>query len=182
MHIFEPFFPNELHNSTYEIPFEEWYEKGYRGIIFDIDNTLVPHGADADEKSICLFSRLREIGFHTVLLSNNKEPRVRRFSEPVGSAYIFKAGKPSGKNYLRAMELMETDRETTLFVGDQLFTDVWGAKRLGIYSILVRPIDPREEIQIVLKRYLEKIVLYAYGKKQGRSAEQGTGRKKGRRI
>lgn len=50
----------------------------------------------------------------------------------------------------------------TLFIGDQLFTDVWGAKRAGIRNILVSPINPREEIQIVLKRYLERIVLYFY--------------------
>ena len=57
---------------------------------------------------------------------------------------------------------MESDRKTTVFIGDQLFTDVWGAKRCGIYSILVKPIDKKEEIQIVLKRYLEKIVLFFY--------------------
>ena len=57
---------------------------------------------------------------------------------------------------------MKTEKENTLFVGDQLFTDVWGAKRTGIKSILVKPIHPKEEIQIVLKRYLEKIVLFFY--------------------
>ena len=66
------------------------------------------------------------------------------------------------------MELMGTDERTTLFVGDQLFTDVWGAKRTGIRSILVKPIHPREEIQIVLKRYLERIVLYFYRKDKER--------------
>ena len=60
------------------------------------------------------------------------------------------------------MELMGTNEQNTLFVGDQLFTDVWGANLTGIYSILVKPIDPKEEIQIVLKRYLEKIVLFFY--------------------
>ena len=60
------------------------------------------------------------------------------------------------------MEIMETDLENTIFVGDQLFTDVFGAKRIGMRNILVRPIDPKEEIQIVLKRYLEKIVLFFY--------------------
>ena len=60
------------------------------------------------------------------------------------------------------MERMKTDRDTTLFVGDQLFTDVWGAKRTGISNILVKPIHPKEEIQIVLKRYLERIVLFFY--------------------
>ena len=57
---------------------------------------------------------------------------------------------------------MKTSKENTLFVGDQLFTDVWGAKRTGMKSILVKPIHPKEEIQIVLKRYLEKIVLFFY--------------------
>ena len=99
-----------------------------------------------------------------MLLSNNKEPRVKRFAKKVGSAYIFKAGKPGRKNYVKAMVEMGTKPSNTLFVGDQLFTDVWGAKRTGIYSILVKHIHPKEEIQIVLKRYLEKIVLYFYKK------------------
>ena len=67
-------------------------------------------------------------------------------------------------NYKRAMELMGTDLSSTVFVGDQLFTDVWGAKRAGIHNILVQPMNPKEEIQIVLKRYLEKIVLHFYEK------------------
>lgn len=63
------------------------------------------------------------------------------------------------------MEQMKTDRDTTFFVGDQLFTDVWGANRTGLYSILVKPINPKEEIQIVLKRYLEAVVLIFYRKR-----------------
>ena len=66
------------------------------------------------------------------------------------------------KNYKKAMEIMGTNKENTVFIGDQLFTDVWGAKRTGIANILVKPIHPKEEIQIVLKRYLEKIVLFFY--------------------
>lgn len=74
--------------------------------------------------------------------------------------------KPSRKNYQKAMELMGTSIKDTVFVGDQLFTDVYGAKRTGIYNILVKPIHPKEEIQIVFKRKLEKIVLYFYEKEQ----------------
>lgn len=62
---------------------------------------------------------------------------------------------------------MNTDRNTTVFVGDQLFTDVYGANRAGIKTILVSPINPKEEIQIVLKRYLEKIVMHFYKGKEG---------------
>ncbi len=156
------FYPDDYIASTYVIPFEELYKKGYRGLIFDIDNTLVPHGAPADERAITLFERLRKIGFDTCLISNNQEPRVKPFADRVGSKYVFDAHKPSTKNYKKAMGLMKTSKENTLFVGDQLFTDVWGAKRTGMKSILVKPIHPKEEIQIVLKRYLEKIVLFFY--------------------
>lgn len=166
--IFSPFFPDEYLDSTYEIDFEAFYEKGMRGVIFDIDNTLVPHGAPADKRALLLFERLREIGYQTMLLSNNKEPRVQSFAEEVQTAYLCKAGKPKRAGYLQAMERMGTTRESTLFVGDQLFTDVWGARRSGIYSVLVKPIHPKEEIQIVLKRYLERVVLHFYLKENRR--------------
>ena len=84
------------------------------------------------------------------------------FNEDVQVNYIFNAHKPSTVNYEKAMELMGTDKSNTIFLGDQLFTDVWGAKRTGIRNILVKPIHPKEEIQIVFKRKLEKIVLYFY--------------------
>ena len=116
--MFDKFFPDRYVASTYVIDFEGLYKEGVRGLIFDIDNTLVPHGAPADERARALFKRLK-----------------------------------SG-----------TDRDSTVFIGDQLFTDVWGAKRAGIPNILVKPIHPKEEIQIVLKRYLEKIVLHFYKK------------------
>lgn len=156
------FYPDEYLDSAYDVDYEGMYRSGFRGVIFDIDNTLVPHGAPADEKSIALFERLRGIGLESVLLSNNKEPRVKSFNDEVHSRYLYKAGKPGREGYRRAMELMGTTPETTFFVGDQLFTDVWGAKRTGILTYLVKPIHPKEEIQIVLKRRLEWIVLFFY--------------------
>lgn len=160
--MFDMFFPDRYVASTYVIEFEKLYEEGYRGIIFDIDNTLVPHGAPADNRAIELFKRLEAIGYRCCLISNNQEPRVKMFNQEIQVDYIYNAHKPSVKNYKKAMEIMGTDEDHTLFVGDQLFTDVWGAKRAGIKSILVKPIHPKEEIQIVLKRYLEKVVLYFY--------------------
>ena len=155
-------YPDEYLESTYQSDFEEMYNKGYRGVLFDIDNTLVPHGAPADERAIALFRRLKEIGFQTCLISNNKEPRVKSFCEQVGSSYIYKAGKPLPKGYLEGIRKMGIKKQNTIFVGDQIFTDVFGAKRAEVYTILVKPIHPKEEIQIVLKRYLEKIVLFFY--------------------
>ena len=155
-------YPGEYLESTYVIDFDKLYKDGYRGIIFDIDNTLVPHGAPADERAILLFNHLKEIGFSCMLLSNNKEPRVKGFNDAVGVQYMHKAGKPKPSGYKKAMERLGTDKDNTLFVGDQIFTDVLGAKLAGIFSILVKPIHPKEEIQIVLKRILEKPIIGCY--------------------
>lgn len=161
------FYPSESINSTYEIDFEKLYKEGYRGVIFDIDNTLVMHNEGATDRAKNLLAELDNIGFGVLFLSNNKEPRVKSFRDEAlpCAKYIYKAGKPLKKGYLAGMAKLGTVAENTVFVGDQLFTDVWGAKLCGIYNILVRPINPKEEIQIVLKRRLEWIVLHRYMKK-----------------
>ncbi len=159
------FYPKEDWKSAYETKeYERLYAAGYRGIIFDIDNTMVEHGAPVNEKAIFLIRKLKEIGFKVCFVSNNKEPRVKSFSKPLGAEYIFKAGKPGAAGYVAAMKKMGVTKEQTVSVGDQIFTDMWGANRAGIHSVLVAPIGKKEEIQIVLKRYLEKIVLHFYRK------------------
>jgi HAD superfamily phosphatase (TIGR01668 family) len=156
------FFPGEYLDSTYRIDFDKLYKEGYRGIIFDIDNTLVPHGAPADRQAVSLFAHLKELGFSCMLLSNNKEPRVKMFNDAVHVSYMYKAGKPKPSGYREAMRRLGTDKSNTIFVGDQIFTDVMGANLAGIRTILVKPIHPKEEIQIVLKRFLEKPILGCY--------------------
>ena len=164
--MFKKLYPTKYLDSSYSIDYEQLYRSGIRGLIYDIDNTLVEHGMPATERAIKLFEQLRSIGFDTCLISNNKEPRVKPFADAVGSKYVYDANKPSRKNYIRAMELMGTDTGNTYFIGDQIFTDVYGANRAGIPSILVKPIHPKEEIQIVLKRKLEKIVLFCYKRRK----------------
>ena len=153
----ERFYPDAYVESAYAIDYEGFYQKGYRGIIFDIDNTLVPHGAPADDRAKELFSRLHGLGMKTALVSNNGEERVRPFAEKVESIYLYKAGKPKKDGYEKAMQQMGTDTENTLFVGDQIFTDIFGGNRAGLDTVLTEPIDKStDEPQIVVKRWFEK--------------------------
>ena len=170
--MFEKLYPTESASSTYAIDFKSLYEQGFRGIIFDIDNTLVCHGKPADDRCTRKITELTGMGYKVLFLSNNKEPRVKSFSDSLpGTMYIYKAGKPSVKGYEKAMEMMETDTVDTLFVGDQIFTDIWGANKAGIYSILVGRIGFHEEIQIHLKRIIEQPVLWAYRHKLKKAAK-----------
>ena len=102
----ERFYPDEYLDSTYSIDFAELAKKGYRGVLFDIDNTLVPHGAPADQKAKALFAHLRELGMDYCLISNNQLPRVKPFADAIGGKYIEDAHKPSTKNYRKAMQMM----------------------------------------------------------------------------
>ena len=112
------------------IDFEKLYKEGFRGLIFDIDNTLVPHNAPADDRAIALFERLKSIGYRCCLISNNQEPRVKMFNEKIQVDYVYNAHKPSTKNYIRAMEIMGTDRSNTIFYRRPAFLlDVWGGKK-----------------------------------------------------
>lgn len=171
--MFQKLFPNEYYDSTYHIDFRAFYNRGYRAVLFDVDNTLVEHDAPANEKAKQLIRNLQDMGYGVCFVSNNDEARVKSFNDIVHATYVYKAGKPSARGYREAMSRLGTDEGNTLFVGDQIFTDIWGANRAGVYSILVQPIAKHEEIQIVLKRIPEKWVLHSYLKKHALHTGKG---------
>ena len=154
--MFSKFKPDIEAASVYEIDFDKLYDEGIRGLIFDIDNTLVAHDAPCNEKSDELMRRLLDKGFKIFILSNNDEDRVKLFIQNVKIDYIHKSGKPSEKNYIVALDKMNLKKEETVAVGDQLFTDCLGAKNAGIKFIRVGIIDKKEPPHIKLKRVLEK--------------------------
>lgn len=158
------FYPYEYVDNVFCIDYNELYKKGYRGLIFDIDNTLVHHGDDSTEKIDELFRIIQNIGFKTLLLSNNNEERVKRFLKNIDSLYICDAEKPKVANYLKAVEMMNISKEETLFIGDQVFTDILGANKSGIASILVKFIRANGETKIGKRRQLENIILKMYKK------------------
>ncbi|MCR5331907.1 MAG: YqeG family HAD IIIA-type phosphatase [Lachnospiraceae bacterium] len=164
MNIGKGLFPNEWKSSTFDIDYSDYFNSGFRGIIFDIDNTLVPHGKMGDEELASFINGLKNIGFKIMLVSNNSRERNQKFASPLGLDYIYKAGKPSVKGYQEASRRLNVSADRMLCIGDQLFTDIWGGNRAGMHTILVNPIDPSEEIQIILKRKLEKPVLMLYKK------------------
>lgn len=159
----EQFFPNIYYNSIYDISIKDLQDKNIKGIIFDIDNTLAPFDIKYPDKNIKdFFGELKSKGFQISLVSNNKGDRVKIFNSKLNLPAVSKAGKPRLRGLKRAMYLMSTNITTTAFVGDQVFTDVWAGNRMGLYTILVKPICERDEWTVKLKRGLEKCVLKIY--------------------
>jgi len=156
MDMLKKFKPDLEIDSTYNIDFDELYNEGFRGIIFDIDNTLVAHDAPCNDQSDELIRRLLDKGFRIFIISNNDEDRVRSFIKNIRLDYIHKGGKPAKDSYLKAFDKMGLAKEEVIAIGDQLFTDCAGAKNVGIKFIKVGIIDKKEPFHIKLKRILEK--------------------------
>lgn len=160
--MFKNLYPFEYVENVFLIDYQSLYNKGYRGLIFDIDNTLVPHGKDATKDVEDLFKKIKSLGFRTLLLSNNNEERVKRFINNIDTLYICDANKPNVYNYLNAVKMLNIDKKQALFIGDQIFTDIYGANKSGIDNILVKYIGFYEKGKKGIKRNLEKLILKMY--------------------
>ena len=160
--MFKALLPERFVKNAYKVDYSDLYRRGYRGLIFDIDNTLVPHDAPATARAALLVKKLRKKGFRVEIVSNNEEPRVKSFAEGVGCDYVYKAGKPKSRGYLEAVRKMGLCRDAVMVIGDQLFTDIWGANRSRMHNILVGRIRFQEPPHIHLKRILEYPLLLAF--------------------
>ena len=129
-------------NDIYELSGEALARRGFKLLLADLDNTLVPYGVPLpDEKLKRWRDDLTAHGVTLFVLSNNRhESRPRTFAEGLGVPYIGHAGKPKTPSFLKAMEQMGVTKEQTAIVGDQVFTDVLGGNRAGVSTILVKPI------------------------------------------
>lgn len=160
--MFKMFYPYEYVTSVFAIDYDKLYSLGYKAVIFDIDNTLVHHGEDSTLEIDNLFRTIHTIGLKTLLLSNNNAERIERFSANIDTLYIAEADKPKVDNYYKAVRLLGCKKEETIFVGDQLFTDIYGANKCGMANILVHFLRHEGETKIGKKRTLEKLILKFY--------------------
>lgn len=158
-------FPDEELESIYEIDFAKLKAQGKKGIIFDLDNTLGEWGfTKLDERIWSLLNELRKEGFVLGFLSNDGGEKHEWLKAKLdGCPMVFHACKPLSVGYKKLLVQMNVRAEQAVMVGDQLFTDIFGAKRLKIYSILVEPVDrSKESFFTRLRRAVERALLKAF--------------------
>ena len=139
---------------------------GVKGIVLDVDNTLEPYENPLPgEHVVAWLDSLKEKGISAAIVSNNGGERINLFNSALGLPVYYKAKKPFKCNVLKAMVDMGTNKENTILMGDQIFTDVWAAHNTGIRAILVPPINDKRDPLTKFKRLLERPVMKKYHKK-----------------
>lgn len=153
-------YPDLYLESIYELDFNELSNRGIKGLIADLDNTLVAwKNPELSDKLICWIQEAKNYHIKICIVSNNNSKRVLDFAEKVGLPAVPNANKPRRKGFQQALNQLELPYEDVAVIGDQIFTDIWGANRMGMFSILVVPIDKKEFFGTRILRMLERIVL-----------------------
>ena len=164
--MYQFFIPSEFVRSVFHITPELLKEKGIKGIITDLDNTLVEWDRpDATPKLIEWFASMKAAGIQIIIVSNNKEMRVKSFADPLGIPFIYKARKPLGKAFRHALELMSVKKEEVVVIGDQLLTDVFGGNRQKLHTILVIPVAKSDGFITKFNRLVERRIFRYLDKK-----------------
>ncbi|MFC7372707.1 YqeG family HAD IIIA-type phosphatase [Fictibacillus iocasae] len=161
------FLPAQHVKTIFDISPEMLVQKGVKGIITDLDNTLVEWDRpEATPELIEWFTSIKEKGILITIVSNNTQQRVRSFSDPVGIPFIYSARKPMTRAFKRAIQDMKLKREEIVVIGDQLLTDVLGGNRLGLHTILVVPVASTDGLWTRFNRKMERLIL-GWMKKRG---------------
>jgi hypothetical protein len=162
----EVLFPDLAVNKVQDIDLDILVKKNIKGLILDIDNTLVAtETREADFDTVSWLETVKKTGLKACIVSNSSKKRVEIFNGKLNIFALHRATKPSKKSFLAASKLMGVKPEETAVIGDQIFTDIYGGRKSNMYTILVKPIDKKEFIFVRLKRLLEKPVLKRYYKK-----------------
>ena len=157
--------PDLYLDDIYCISAEFLKSKGIKAVLLDIDNTLVTYDDPLPTESVLNWlSSLSCAGISAAFISNNHKERVELFNSELKLFATWDSKKPSGKCYRAAMKHLGTDPTNTAVIGDQVFTDVWSAKMLGLYAILVKPIKDKTSLFFRSKRALEKPILKRYAR------------------
>ncbi|HEX7715182.1 MAG TPA: YqeG family HAD IIIA-type phosphatase [Bacillota bacterium] len=158
--------PRVQAESVLELDLTELRNVGIRGIIFDLDNTLVEWKQDTlDPEIMALVKRFKTQGFKMCILSNGLEHRVETIANTLGIPYVSRAVKPRKSPFKKALEILGTSPEETAVVGDQLFTDILGGNRMELYTIWTPPLSETEFVSTRAVRQIERLVLKRFRKK-----------------
>lgn len=157
--MFDKFMPDIYQKSIYYINYDKLYKKGIRLLLFDLDNTITPVHINKPTKRLKkLFDELKDKGFKIIIMSNSTKRRIEPFKNGLLVDACAFSLKPKKDKYLKILERFKFKRSEVAAIGDQLITDIYGANKLDITSILVNPLTEKDYTVTFFNRLIEKIV------------------------
>lgn len=163
------FYPRDYFKSVTQITKKYLDENRIQALILDVDNTLIDYDKNLSQEIISWANTLKDSGIKMVILSNsNKKEKVKNVAEKLNIEYLFLGMKPLKRGFKKAKKILQIEENNKIaVVGDQIFTDIIGANRMKMYSILVEPIEKRDIWITVLKRPIENYIKDKYLKTKG---------------
>lgn len=160
------FLPNKQINSIFDLKPEDLRQIGIKGLIVDLDNTLIPWDkAYATEEVKDWFDMFISSEIDLLVFSNNHVDRVTTFAYPINIPYIGRAKKPLPNAFLQASKYLNLETEKVAIIGDQLLTDIFGGNLAGMYTILVDPLVNSDAPITRFNRKIESLLLERFYKK-----------------
>ena len=162
----ELFLPDIYQKSIYTIDYSKLLSRGIKCLLFDLDNTIVPISATkSNQKLRDLFEEVRNIGLKPIIMSNSGKKRVEPFKDDLYVDAACSSLKPLPFKYKKIMSIYDVKPDEIAAVGDQLMTDVFGANKLGILTILVNPISTNDFKITHINRFFERKIMKHFAKK-----------------
>ncbi len=150
------FKPTWMVNSIYSITAEELRKNGIHAVLIDLDNTLIAwNEPEATEESLNWIKQMKESGIEVIILSNNSGGRIEKVAKLLNVEYVPRSMKPTARAFKIAEEHLQIPLSNMVMVGDQLITDILGANRYGMRSILVKPIVASDAWNTKFNRFIE---------------------------
>ncbi|MGB9779473.1 YqeG family HAD IIIA-type phosphatase [Caldanaerobacter sp.] len=158
--MYKKLIPDMIVESVHKIDLNFLKNKGITSLILDIDNTLLPKKEKfLDKYTVEWLEIAKKEGFKICLVSNNTRKRVNQLKEKTGIPGIAWAIKPRKGAFKKALKLLDAKPHETAIIGDQIFTDILGGKRVGLFTILVKPLSDDELAWTKIVRRAERIIL-----------------------
>ncbi len=160
-------YPKAYLQSVKEITISFLKENKIKALILDVDNTILDFDKKIPEGIQEWCENLKKEGIQFCILSNsNQKQKVKMVAETLHISYFYFATKPLKRGFKKAIQFLQEDRKNIAAVGDQIFTDVIGANRMHLFSILVKPIGHKDLLLTRIKRPLENFIIKKYQEKE----------------
>ena len=168
------FYPKGYFNKVSEITLEYLKENNIKGLILDVDNTLIDYYKNISEETIKWAKDLKANGIKMCILSNsNKQEKVKEVARKLELDYTYFGMKPLKRGFKKAKNMLGLENNSEIAaVGDQIFTDVLGSNRMKMHSILVEPIEEKDIFVTLIKRPIENYIKKEYLKTKDRKEEK----------